>query len=70
MEEEGKTVVILSVDGVPAALIAIADTIKESSREAVAQLKRLGVDVYMITGDNKRTAAAVGRQVEIGRAHV
>ncbi|MCX6695047.1 MAG: heavy metal translocating P-type ATPase, partial [Candidatus Altiarchaeota archaeon] len=65
LEDEGKTVVILAVDGVPAALIAIADTLKESSKDAVSELSKLGIDVYLITGDNKRTAAAVGRQVGI-----
>ena len=65
LEDEGKTVVVLSVDGVPAALVAIADTLKDSSRDAVVQLKKLGVEVYMITGDNKRTAAAVGRMTDI-----
>jgi Cu+-exporting ATPase len=63
--DEGKTVVILSVDAVPAALVAIADTLKDSSAEAIMQLKKLGVEVYVITGDNARTARAVGRQAGI-----
>ncbi len=65
LEDEGKTVVVLSVDGVPAALVAIADTIKDSSKAAVLALKKLEIGVYMITGDNKRTAEAVGRQVGV-----
>lgn len=65
LEDEGKTVVILSVNGTPAALAAIADTTKDSSKEAVLELKKLGLEVYLITGDNKRTASAIGRQVGI-----
>lgn len=65
LEDEGKTVVILAVDDVPAALIAIADTLKDTAKGAVAELTKLGIDVYMITGDNKRTAEAVGKMVGI-----
>ncbi|VVB53637.1 putative copper-exporting P-type ATPase A [uncultured archaeon] len=65
LEDEGKTVVILAVGGTPAALIAIADTIKETSPPAVEELKRIGVEVYMITGDNKRTAKAVAKKAHI-----
>jgi len=65
LEDEGKTVVILSADGMPAGLIAIADTLKEQSRVAVEKLEKLGTTVYMITGDNKRTANAIGKQLGI-----
>ena len=65
LEEEGKTAMYMAVDKRMAAVIGVADTIKESSREAVSQLKRMGLEVWMITGDNSRTAAAIARQVGI-----
>lgn len=65
LEDEGKTVVILAVDKKPVALMAIADTIKQESREAVDELKKSGIGVYLITGDNKRTAVAIARQAGI-----
>ncbi|MFH0863049.1 MAG: heavy metal translocating P-type ATPase [Candidatus Altiarchaeota archaeon] len=65
LEDEGKTAVTLSVDGKLAAIVAIADTIKESSKEAVERLKKMRIKVYMITGDNRRTAEAVGRQLGV-----
>ncbi|MFH1126466.1 MAG: heavy metal translocating P-type ATPase, partial [Candidatus Altiarchaeota archaeon] len=65
LEDEGKTVVVLAVDGKPAALVAIADTLKDSSKEAVMELKNLGIEVHLLTGDNKRTATAVARQIGI-----
>jgi len=67
LEDEGKTAVILAVEGKAAAVIAIADTLKEQSFEAVSRLKGMGVEVYMITGDNKRTAEAIGRQAGVDR---
>lgn len=67
LEAEGKTGMILAVDGVAAGLIAVADTIKESSRAAVEQLRRLGIRVAMLTGDNRRTAEAIARQLRIER---
>ena len=63
----GKTPVLVAVDGAPAGLIAVADTLKEGSREAVERLRSLGLDVAMITGDNRRTAEAIGHQVGIDR---
>ena len=62
---EGKTSMVLAIDGVPAGVIALADTIKENSREAVRQLREMGMDVFMITGDNERTAAAIAAQAGI-----
>jgi P-type Cu+ transporter len=64
---EGKTPVLVAVDGRPAGVIAIADTLKDDSAAAVGALHGLGVRVVMITGDNRRTAAAIARKVGIER---
>ncbi len=64
---EGKTPVFVAQDGQALGVIAIADTVKEGSREAVAALKALGLEVVMITGDNRRTAEAIAKQVGIER---
>ncbi|MGQ0431154.1 MAG: heavy metal translocating P-type ATPase [Microthrixaceae bacterium] len=64
---DGKTPMLVAVDGQPAAVVAVADTLKEDSVAAVAALQDLGIAVVMITGDNRRTAAAIGRQVGIDR---
>ena len=64
---EGKTPLLIAVDGKPAGVLAVADTLKEESGAAVAALRKLGLEVVMITGDNRRTAAAIARQVGIGR---
>jgi Cu+-exporting ATPase len=63
----GKTPILVAVDGAPAAVIAVADTVKAGSAAAVAALKGLGIEVVMITGDNRRTAAAIAGQVGIER---
>jgi len=68
LSNEGKTPVFVGIDGSPAGVVAIADTLKDDSVSAVAALQDLGLEVVMITGDNRRTAAAVARQV--GIAHV
>ncbi len=65
LEQGGKTVVLMGVDGQAAATLAVADTVKEHSVEAIRELKQLGVEVWMITGDNQRTAEAIGKQVGI-----
>ncbi len=71
MESEGKTVMVVALDGAGAAgLIAVADTIKENSGAAVARLSQMGIAVYMITGDNRRTAEAVARVAGIPTDHV
>jgi Cu+-exporting ATPase len=67
LSAEGKTPVLLAIDGVPAGVIGVADTLKEDSTAAVATLYALGVNVVMITGDNRRTAAAIAREVGIER---
>ena len=64
---DGKTPVFAAVDGRTAAVIAIADTLKAGSAEAVAELRRLGITVAMLTGDNRRTAEAIARSVGIDR---
>jgi Cu+-exporting ATPase len=64
---EGKTPIFVAVDGTPAGLIAVADEVKPESKEAVATLQRLGLEVVMLTGDNRRTAEAVAREVGIRR---
>jgi Cu+-exporting ATPase len=64
---EGKTPMFTAVDGRPAGVVAVADTVKEDSIAAVSTLRRLGIEVVMITGDNRRTAEAIARQVGIDR---
>jgi len=64
---EGKTPMFAAVDGRPAGVVAVADTVKEGSVAAVATLRRLGIEVVMITGDNHRTAEAIARHVGIER---
>jgi len=68
LEEVGKTAVLVALDGEPAGVLAVADTVKEGSAEAVSTLASMGLQVAMITGDNRRTAGAVSREVGIGRA--
>jgi len=70
LESGGKTVMMLAVDRKLAGLIAVADTVKESSREAVKALQKMGIEVAMITGDNQRTAQAIARKVGIKRVLV
>jgi Cu+-exporting ATPase len=65
LEEEGKTAMLIAIDREYAGLVAVADTIKETSKEAVARLKEMGIEVIMITGDNERTAQAIAKQVGI-----
>ncbi len=67
LENEGKTAMILAVNRKIAGIIAVADTVKEHSAEAVRHLQELGKEVAMITGDNERTAKAIARQVGIKR---
>ncbi len=65
---EGKTPMYVAVDGHAAGLVAVADTLKESSAEAIARLRAMGLRTVMITGDNERTAKAIAQQVGIDEA--
>ena len=67
LADGGKTVMFAAVDGRPAGLIGVADTLKPGAAEAVADLYALGLEVALVTGDNARTAGAVARQAGIGR---
>jgi Cu+-exporting ATPase len=64
---QGKTPMFVAVDGNPAGIIAVSDTLKENSKEAVEALHRMGIEVAMLTGDNRRTAEAIARQIGIDR---
>lgn len=68
LEQQGQTVMLMAVDGRATALLAVADTVKESSAQAVSNLQQMGLEVWMITGDNHRTAQAIAKQV--GISHV
>ncbi|MEM3126596.1 MAG: heavy metal translocating P-type ATPase [Candidatus Woesearchaeota archaeon] len=65
LEAQGKTTILVAVDGEFLGIVAMADTLKEYSREAVKSLQEKGIEVYMITGDNERTARAIASQVGI-----
>ncbi|EKR73592.1 copper-exporting ATPase [Leptospira noguchii str. 2006001870] len=64
-EEEGNTVVHLSVNGIHSAILTLADTVKESTPATIEKLKSLGMEIYMITGDNERTARAISKNCGI-----
>jgi Cu+-exporting ATPase len=67
LASEARTPMYVAIDGRLAGLIAVADPIKESSREAIARLHAMGLEVVMLTGDNARTAEAIARQAGIDR---
>ncbi len=67
MADDGKTVLYFARNGELAGIIAVADVVKPNSAAAIAELERMGVETVMLTGDNKRTAAAIQRQVGVGR---
>lgn len=67
LANDGKTPIFTAVDGKAAGIIAVADTVKEDSKEAIAALHQMGIEVVMITGDNRRTAEAIARQVGVDR---
>ena len=70
LESEGKTAMLVALDGRVVGVVADADTVKQSATEAVTQLRERGVDVHMITGDNERTARAVAERVGIAPGNV
>lgn len=65
LENEGKTVLTVSVDGRAVGLLAVSDTLKEHSKEAVETLQKMGLKVVMLSGDTRRTAEAIGKQLGI-----
>ena len=67
LSSAGKTPMLVSIDGEPVGLVAVADVAREESKEAVKELRRMGLEVAMLTGDNERTANAVARALGIGR---
>jgi Cu+-exporting ATPase len=67
LAREGKTPIFVAVDGEPVGLVAVADVVRDESREAVQRLHALGLEVTMLTGDNRRTAEAVARELDIDR---
>jgi len=65
LQSEAKTAMLVAIDNQAAGIIAVADTIKEGSKEAIADMQRMGLKVAMITGDNQKTAEAIAKQVGI-----
>lgn len=68
LEQEGKTAMLIALDQNLIGVIAVADAIKETSRQAIAKMQEMGIEVYMITGDNRATAEAIAK--EVGIRHV
>uniref|UniRef100_A0A671TBQ1 Copper-transporting ATPase 2 n=1 Tax=Sinocyclocheilus anshuiensis TaxID=1608454 RepID=A0A671TBQ1_9TELE len=66
-ETKGQTAILVAIDSVPCAMLAVADTVKEESALAVHTLSSMGIEVFMITGDNRRTARAIATQVGISK---
>jgi Cu+-exporting ATPase len=67
LADDGKTPMFIALDGQAAGIVAVADTVKEDSAEAIQALQKLGIEAVMITGDNRRTAEAIARKVGITR---
>jgi P-type Cu+ transporter len=67
LSDQGKTSMFLAVEGKAAGILAVADTLKENSKEAVAALHRMGLEVVMLTGDHEKTAKAIAREIGIDR---
>src|SRR5699024_11515501 len=69
LEQDGKTAMLISVANKLAGIIAVADTVKETSKEAISRMHQLGLEVIMLTGDNERTEDAIAKQKEINRVN-
>lgn len=67
LEGDGKTAMLIAVDNKLAGIVAVADTVKETSKEAISRMLDLGLEVIMLTGDNQRTAEAIARQVNVSK---
>lgn len=67
LANEGKTPLLFSIDGILAGIIAVADVVKSTSRDAIASMEAMGIDVIMLTGDNERTAKAIQKQLGISQ---
>ncbi|MDS9470885.1 heavy metal translocating P-type ATPase [Sporosarcina pasteurii] len=65
LESEGKTAMLIAVDHKLAGIVAVADTLKDTSKEAIAKMQELGLEVIMLTGDNQRTAETIARQINV-----
>jgi Cu+-exporting ATPase len=65
LQSEAKTAMLVAIDNAAAGVIAVADTIKDSSKDAIADLHKMGLKVAMITGDNQKTAEAIAKQVGV-----
>ncbi|MGC2186250.1 MAG: heavy metal translocating P-type ATPase, partial [Terriglobales bacterium] len=65
LQEEGKTAIFVAIDGKPAGILAVADPIKSTTSEAIGELHALGLQIVMLTGDNRRTAAAVAKKLSL-----
>jgi P-type Cu+ transporter len=70
LQSEGKTAVIVAADGAALGVLGIADTVKPSSRAAIAELRSMGIGITMLTGDNRRTAEAIGRAVGLSPSEI
>ncbi|MCD1294386.1 copper-translocating P-type ATPase [Methanocella sp. CWC-04] len=67
LSAQGKTPMYIAIDEKPAGVVAVADTIKEGSKEAIEEFDRMGIETIMITGDNRRTAEAIAKEVGVKR---
>ncbi|MCM3573793.1 heavy metal translocating P-type ATPase [Mesobacillus subterraneus] len=65
LETEGKTAMMIAINNKVAGIVAVADTVKETAKTAIEELKSMGIEVYMLTGDNTRTAKAIAAQVGV-----
>jgi P-type Cu+ transporter len=63
-ESKGQTAVLVAIDGMVTGMLAVADSVKSEARLAIYTLRRMGLDVYMLTGDNRLTAEAIGQEVD------